>query len=35
VQLTEDRWIKSMEIKPSNPKIVHHVVNLRDRAGRA
>jgi 3-phosphoshikimate 1-carboxyvinyltransferase len=26
VQLTEDRWIKSMEIKPSNPKIVHHVV---------
>jgi hypothetical protein len=26
VQITEDRWIKSMEIKPSNPKIVHHVV---------
>ena len=26
VQLTEDRWVKSMEIKPSNPKIVHHVV---------
>jgi hypothetical protein len=26
VELTEDRWIKSMEIKPSNPKIVHHVV---------
>jgi hypothetical protein len=26
VQLAEDRWIKSMEIKPSNPKIVHHVV---------
>jgi hypothetical protein len=26
VQLTEDRWIKSMEIKPSNPKIVHHAV---------
>jgi len=26
VQLTEDRWIKSMEIKPSNPKVVHHVV---------
>jgi hypothetical protein len=26
VQLTEDRWIKSMEIKPSNPKIVHHCV---------
>ena len=23
---TEDRWIKAMEIKPSNPKIVHHVV---------
>jgi hypothetical protein len=22
----EDRWIKAMEIKPSNPKIVHHVV---------
>jgi hypothetical protein len=26
VELTEDRWIKSMEIKPSNPKIVHHAV---------
>ncbi|HEV3139489.1 MAG TPA: hypothetical protein VGY57_03180, partial [Vicinamibacterales bacterium] len=26
VTLTEDRWIKSMEIKPSNPKIVHHAV---------
>ena len=26
VGLTEDRWIKAMEIKPSNPKIVHHVV---------
>ena len=26
VKLTEDRWIKAMEIKPSNPKIVHHVV---------
>jgi hypothetical protein len=26
VKLTEDRWIKSMEIKPSNPKIVHHAV---------
>jgi hypothetical protein len=26
VQLTEDRWIKAMEIKPSNPKIVHHCV---------
>jgi hypothetical protein len=26
VQLDEDRWIKAMEIKPSNPKIVHHVV---------
>ena len=24
--LTEDRWIKAMEIKPSNPKVVHHVV---------
>ena len=24
--LTEDRWIKAMEIKPGNPKIVHHVV---------
>jgi hypothetical protein len=24
--LDEDRWIKAMEIKPSNPKIVHHVV---------
>ncbi len=26
VRLTEDRWIKAMEIKPSNPKIVHHCV---------
>jgi hypothetical protein len=26
VTLTEDRWIKAMEIKPSNPKIVHHAV---------
>ena len=26
VTLAEDRWIKSMEIKPSNPKIVHHCV---------
>ena len=26
VQLDEDRWIKAMEIKPSNPKIVHHAV---------
>jgi hypothetical protein len=25
-RLTEDRWIKAMEIKPSNPKIVHHAV---------
>ena len=24
--LTEDRWIKAMEIRPSNRKIVHHVV---------
>jgi len=26
IEITEDRWIKSMEIKPSNPKVVHHVV---------
>jgi len=26
VTVPEDRWIKSMEIKPSNPKIVHHAV---------
>ena len=25
-RLTEDRWIQAMEIKPSNPKIVHHAV---------
>jgi hypothetical protein len=24
--LTEDRWIKAMEIRPSNRRIVHHVV---------
>jgi len=24
--LTEDRWIKAMEVKPSNRKIVHHCV---------
>jgi len=26
VKLTEDRWIKAMEIKPDNPRIVHHCV---------
>jgi hypothetical protein len=26
VKLDEDRWIKAMEVKPSNPKIVHHAV---------
>ncbi len=26
IELREDRWIKAMEIKPSNPKVVHHVV---------
>jgi hypothetical protein len=26
VRIPEDRWIKAMEIKPSNPKIVHHAV---------
>jgi hypothetical protein len=26
VVIPEDRWIKAMEIKPSNPKVVHHVV---------
>ena len=26
VTLTEDRWIKAMEIKPSNRRIVHHCV---------
>jgi hypothetical protein len=26
VTLSEDRWIKAMEIKPSNRKIVHHAV---------
>jgi len=26
VTLTEDRWIRAMEIKPSNAKIVHHAV---------
>ena len=26
VTVPEDRWIKAMEIKPSNPKIVHHAV---------
>jgi hypothetical protein len=25
-KLTEDRWIKAMEVKPSNAKIVHHAV---------
>src|SRR5690349_19725395 len=24
--IPEDRWIKAMEVKPSNPKIVHHAV---------
>jgi hypothetical protein len=26
VTIDEDHWIKAMEIKPSNPKIVHHAV---------
>ena len=26
IALTEDRWIKAMEVKPSNPKVVHHAV---------
>jgi hypothetical protein len=26
LMLTEDRWIKAMEVKPSNPKVVHHSV---------
>lgn len=26
INLTEDRWIKAMEMKPSNPKITHHAV---------
>ncbi len=26
VKMPEDRWIKAMEIKPSNSKIVHHAV---------
>jgi hypothetical protein len=26
LKLTEDRWIKAMEVKPSNPKVVHHSV---------
>ena len=26
VKMPEDRWIKAMEIKPSNAKIVHHAV---------
>lgn len=26
VTLTEDRWVKAMEIKPSNRKITHHAV---------
>ena len=24
--LTEDRWVKAMQIKPGNPRIVHHAV---------
>jgi len=26
LNLTEDRWIKAMEVKPTNPKVVHHSV---------
>jgi hypothetical protein len=26
VTLTEDRWVKAMEVKPSNRRIVHHAV---------
>ena len=33
-RLTEDRWIKAMEIKPGNPKIVHHAVTSVDSSRR-
>ena len=33
VQLTEDRWVKAMEIKPSNPEDRASRRGLRDRAG--
>jgi hypothetical protein len=26
LNLTEDRWVKAVQIKPGNPKIVHHAV---------
>ena len=35
VNLTEDRWIKAMEIKPSNPKGRPSRRGLCHRAGRA
>lgn len=33
--LTEDKFVVAVEVKPGNPRVVHHTVNLIDRTGLA
>jgi peroxiredoxin len=33
--LTEDKYIRAIEVRPGNPRIVHHTLNFIDTAGRA
>jgi peroxiredoxin len=35
VKLDEDRYITAVEVRPGNPRIVHHAVLLLDRSGQA
>jgi peroxiredoxin len=34
-KLTEDRYVVAVEVKPSNPRVVHHALNFIDSQGRA
>ena len=33
--LTEDKYVVGLEVKPGNPRVVHHTLNFIDTAGRA
>lgn len=33
--LTEDKYVVAVEVKPGNPRVVHHTVNLIDKTGAA
>jgi peroxiredoxin/mono/diheme cytochrome c family protein len=33
--LTEDKYIRAIEVRPGNPRIVHHTLNFIDTSGRA